>query len=129
MVGAIDDLDALISSLPGYAVLTDAMKQDALNRALIPDAAGVWPGQDGYAYTYDIYWAALNLVGFMASQPAVKQASSEGTAITVDTPNWGALSGYFRSMSTIAQAQSSILTEVLIPGGPHVVRTDMNGGN
>lgn len=126
---AIDDLNGLLAPLPGYAVLTPAMKQNALNMALIPDAAGVWPGNPGYFTTYDVYWAAVSLVGYMMAQPFVKQAASEGTSTTVDAPNWSGILAYFRSQSVIAQATAAgpILTEIPIPGGPHVVRTDMSG--
>ncbi|AXQ52874.1 hypothetical protein SEA_NEFERTHENA_10 [Microbacterium phage Neferthena] len=124
----MDDLNALLAPLPSYAVLTDQMKQHALDISLVPDAAGVWPGQPGYVTTYDVYWAALSLTGYMMAQPFVKQAASEGTSTTVDAPNWSAITAYFRSQSPIACATTgAILTEVPIPGLPHVVPTDMSG--
>jgi hypothetical protein len=124
---ALQDLTALVSNLPNAALLTDGMKQSALNGALIPDSFNVWPGQPGYENTYDIYFAAVGLVGFLQAQPVVRQSSSEGTSVAVDAPNWGGLIAWYRSMSPIAQATSgSSLGIINIPGGPHVVPTDMN---
>lgn len=122
-------LNGLLQSLPGYAILTAQMKQDALGAALIPDSRGIWPGQPGYTATFDIYWAAISLVGFLQAQPVVRQTSSEGTSVSVDAPNWSGLLAYYRSMSPIAQATQAgpILQAIPIPGGPHVVKTDMSG--
>lgn len=126
---AIDDLNGLLISLPGYSTLTDKMKTDALNGARIPDGAGVWPDQPGYQVTYDIYWAGISLVGFMQAQPFVKSSGSEGTQVTVEKPDWSGILTYFRSQSVIARASQSgpILTAVPIPDVPHVRRTDMSG--
>jgi len=123
------DLNELLAPLPGYDTLTDPMKAHALAMSQVPDAAGVWPGQPDYVPTYDIYWAAINLVGFLAAQPVIRSSSSEGTSISVDAPDWGALLAYYRGMSTIAQANASgpILSVLPIPGGPHVDRVDMSG--
>lgn len=127
-MAAIDDLNALLSGLPGYAKLTDQMKQAALNGALVPDASGVWPGQPGYVTTYDVYFAALTLLPFLEAQPVVRSSSSEGTSVSVDAPNWASLRNYYRSMSPVVQATGNgPLTKVLIPEGPHVHRTDMSG--
>lgn len=127
-MATIDDLNALLASLPGYSLLTVNMKQNALNGARIPDAAGVWPGEDGYVETYDEYFAAISLIGFLQAQPVIRQSSSEGTSIAVDAPNWGGLLAWYRSLSPICQAQGNhVLTVVPIPDGPHVTRTDMSG--
>lgn len=128
-MAVVEDLEGLLSPLPGYGVLTPQMKQRALDTALIPDGLGVWPGHEGYQATYDIYWAAISLSGYMMAQPFVKQSGSEGTSVSVDRPDWSSILGYFRSQSVIAQASQSgpILNEVPIPGGPHVVPTDMSG--
>lgn len=128
-MAAIDDLNGLLSPLPGYDVLSPTMKTNALNMALIPDGAGVWPGQPGYQTTYDIFWAAMSLVGYMQAQPFVKQAASEGTSTTVDRPDWAGILNYFRSQSVIAQANGSgpVLQAIPIPDGPHVIPTDMTG--
>lgn len=126
---AMDDLNALLVSLPGYGLLTPAMKQHALNGAAVPDDAGVWPGQPDYVETYDPYFAAISLIGFLQAQPVVRQSSSEGTSVAVDAPNWGGLLAWYRSMSPICQAQgSTVLGVIEIPDSPHIRRTDMSGG-
>ena len=125
---AMEDLDALVTSLPNAALLTTKMKQDALDGALLPDSFGIWPGYDGYEATYDPYFAAIHLIGFLQAQPVLRQSSSEGTSVAVDAPNWAGLLDYYRSMSPIAQAAGrGVLTAVTIPGGSHVRRTDMSG--
>lgn len=125
---AIDELNALLWNLPGYALITPEMKDRALAASLVPDVNGVWPGQPLYLETYDPYWAALSLLGFLQAQPVVRQSSSEGTSVAVDAPNWGSLTAYYKSMSQVAQATGNgILTKVLIPEGRHVRRTDMSG--
>lgn len=122
------DLEALLSPLPGYALLTTEMKQAALDRSLVPDSLGVWPGQPTYSDTYDIYWAALGLLGFLEAQPVVRQSSSEGTSVAVDAPSWGSLAAYYRGASQIAGATGGdALGVLLVPGGSHVRRTDMTG--
>lgn len=128
-MAAIDDLIKLLEPLPGYDVLNDTMLANALAKSMIPDGAGVWPGQPSYQDTYDIFWAALSLVGYLQAQPYIRQSSSEGTSVAVDAPNWTALTAYFRSQSTIAQATQSgpLLTAVPIPEINHIVRTDMSG--
>lgn len=121
-------LDDLLKSLPGYLLLTEAMKNAALSGALIPDADGVWPGQDGYVPTHDVYFAALNLLGFLQAQPVVTNTSSEGTSVTVSKPEWAALVRYYRSQSPIINATGQdVLTRIVIPDVPHVVPTDMSG--
>ena len=124
----MDELNALLENLPGYSSITVTMKNAALSGALIPDANGVWPGQNGYIPTYDVYFAALNLLGFLQAQPFVRQSSSEGTSVAVDAPDWGALASYYRSQSRIVQSQGgTVLQSVAIPEGPHVRKTDMSG--
>lgn len=125
---AIDELNSLLSNLPNYALITPEMKDRALTGAQIPDVNSVWPGEALYIPTYDPYWAALSLLGFLQAQPVVRQSSSEGTSVAVDAPNWRALGEYYKSMSTVAQASGNgILQKVLIPEGYHVHRTDMSG--
>lgn len=127
-MATIDDLNALLISLPGYGLLTNTMKQNALNGAQLPDSAGVWPGQPDYVPTYDVYFAAMSLIGFLQAQPVVRQASSEGTSTAVDAPSWGGLLAWYRSMSPICNSTGpGVIGFVEIPDGPHVVRTDMDG--
>lgn len=124
----MDELNDLLKSLPGYSLLTEGMKAAALSGSLIPDFNDVWPGQVGYITTYDVYFAAINLVGFLRAQPLVTSTSSEGTSVSVSAPDWEALLQYYRSQSHIMQATGqTVLTRVQIPDLPYVVRTDMRG--
>jgi hypothetical protein len=128
-MAAIDDLNALLSPLPGYGTITTNMKNAALAGALIPDSEGRWPGEVDYVLTYDVYFAALSLLGFLQAQPVVRSTSSEGTSISVDSPDWGALSTYYRGMSPICAATGNdAIQRVRIPEGPHVQRVDMRMG-
>ena len=121
-------LDDLLSSLPGYSLITEGMKTAALEGARVPDSFGVWPLEEGYEQTYDNFFAALNLIGFLQAQPVVTNTASEGTSVTVSKPEWDALIRYYRSMSPIIQtAGQDVLTRVEIPDLPHVVPTNMSG--
>lgn len=121
-------LDDLLSNLPGYSLITEGMKTAALEGARIPDSFGVWPGEEGYEPTYDNFFAALNLIGFLQAQPVVTNTGSEGTSVTVSKPEWAALVRYYRSQSPIINATGQdVLTRVIIPDVPHVVPTDMSG--
>lgn len=124
---ALEDLTGLVASLPNAALLTDTMKNDALAQSLIPDSFDVWPGTEGYEPTYDIYFAAIRLVGFLQAQPVVRASSSEGTSVSVDAPNWDGLLAYYRSMSPICQATHQGPLGVLSIPMAHVRRTDMTG--
>ncbi|QBZ73060.1 hypothetical protein SEA_PHERBOT_9 [Microbacterium phage Pherbot] len=127
-MAALDDLNALLQNLPGFALITDTMKQAALDGARIPDSFLLWPGEEGYENTYDVYFAALTLLGFLQAQPVIRQSSSEGTSVAVDAPNWSALINYYRSQSPICRVQGNqVLQNVPIPDGPHVRKTDMSG--
>ncbi|WNO28256.1 hypothetical protein SEA_GAREY24_9 [Microbacterium phage Garey24] len=124
----MDELNALLQNLPGYALLTETQKQAALTGARVPDSFGLWPGEDGYEVTYDVYYAALNLLGFLMAQPVVRQTSSEGTSIAVDAPDWRALAAYYRSQSVICSATGNgVLQRVAIPDVPHVRHANMEG--
>lgn len=125
---AVAVLDGLLGSLPGFKHITAAMKTAALDGAQVPDSAGVWPGREGYQATYDPYYAAYGLLGFLRAQPVVRQSSSEGTSVAVDAPNWESLVNYFAANSIILKTvQRDVLNIVEIPGAPHVKRTDMRG--
>lgn len=128
-MAAIDDLNALLSPLPGSEKITPLMKTSALAQALIPDAAGVWPGRTGYVSTYDVYFAATTLIPFLQAQPFVRQVSSEGTSVATDAPSWGALLQSFASLSPILSRQSAVLTAIPIPMESHVVKLNMEGGD
>lgn len=128
-MAAIDDLNSLLSGLPNYASLTTGMKEAALEGARIPDPDGVWPGEDDYVDTHDIYFAAMNLIGFLMAQPVVRQSSSEGTSVAVDAPKWDVLMAYYRSLSPICMATGNgVLQIVAIPEVPHVKRVPMSYG-
>ena len=126
-MAAIDDLNDLLRPLPGFDVLTDSMKNQALAGALIPDSSGVWPGQPGYVATYDVYFAAYNLIGFLRAQPFVRNANSEGTGVTVDAPDWSMLLRYYASLSPILGQRPDVLQVVPTPDPPYTHRTDMSG--
>lgn len=119
-------LNELLSSLPGYALLTDAMKTVAMNAALIPDSEGRWPGQEDYEPTYDIYFAALKLLPFLQAQPVVTSAGSEGTSASVKPADWDAIIAFYRGSSPIIQATGNdVLRAVPIPDPPHVRKVNM----
>lgn len=125
-MAAIDDLNALLHHLPNYSAILLDMKNVALAQALIPDVNGVWPGQPGYVNTYDVYFAAYGLVGFLQGHALVTNASSEGTSVTVQAPDWGALRNYYASMSSIiGSVAGTVIGVVPIPETPHVHRTNM----
>lgn len=122
-------LDELLGNLPNYDLVTSAMKQAALDGAQVPDSQGRWPGEDNYVPTYDVYFAAISLVAFLKAQPFVKSASSEGTSVSAQAPDWDSLLAYYRSQSPIVQSTGrQVLQRVPIPDVPHVRRTDMSGG-
>lgn len=120
-------LNELLSTLPGYDLLTDTMKTAAMSGALIPDSEGRWPGQEDYVSTYDIYFAALKLLPFLQAQPVVTSAGSEGTSVSVKPTDWNAIIAFYRGNSLIIQAtDNDVLRVVPIPDPPHVVRVPMN---
>lgn len=122
------ELDGIMSNLPGYDTVTQTMKNAALSQSLVPDYAGVWPGQLNYSPTYDVYWAAISLVGFLQAQPVLRQHSSEGTSFAMDAPSWGSLVAFYKSMSRIAGAtEAPVIGTVAIPFTPHVKHVDMSG--
>lgn len=126
-MAALDDLTGLLANLPNADMLSEKQKQDALAGALVPDGLGVWPGKPGYQETFDIYWAALSLLGFLAAQPIVTASASEGTSVTVSAPSWGGLAAYYRNLSPIARASTgAVLRSIPIPATPHVTRVDMS---
>jgi hypothetical protein len=123
----ITALDEILAGLPNASMLTTTMKETALHQSAIPDANGVWPGKSGYSDTFDIYWAAIQLISFLKAQPFVNQTASEGTSITVSRPDWGALVAYYQSMSPIAGATAApALSYINIPSTPVAVKVDMN---
>ena len=122
----MEQIDEILSNIPGYSSLPVTMKQTALGLSLIPDSNGVWPAQPGYVSTYDYYYAASILLGYLKAQPYVSSVSSEGTSVSTTAPDWSALAKSFASMSIILSNQG-IFTKVSIPEGPYIVPTDMAG--
>lgn len=122
----MDELSNLLQTLPGYSLISVSMKQAALEGARVPDSFGRWPGEEGYEPTYDVYFAAVTLLGFLQTQLVIRQISSEGTSVAVDAPLWGALTAYLRSMSPIhGAARKDVLRAAPIPDRPHVHRSHM----
>lgn len=120
-------LNELLQALPGYALISDTMRDSALASAQVPDSEGRWPGSSDYEKTYDLYYAALALVPFLQAQPAVTSAGSEGTSVTATAFDWQALIRFYRSQSQIHQSAGQTILQVLpIPDPPHVVRVPMN---
>ena len=120
-------LDDLLSGIPGYGDVTSAMKDAVLANSLMPDSFDIWPGEDGYEPTYDVYFAAMNLLSFLQSKPVITSSSSEGTSVSVTPTDWGSLKAYFSSMSPIAKSiGGSTLSVITIPGESHVERTNMS---
>lgn len=125
----MNELNELMQNLPNFGLITQNMKTAALQASRIPDSAGRWPATAGYVDTFDIYYAALSLLPFLAAQPVVTAASSEGTSVTATAPNWGALSLSYKNLSPILSATSkAVLNVVPIPDTPHVRRVPMNDG-
>ncbi|AXH48580.1 hypothetical protein SEA_SANSA_7 [Microbacterium phage Sansa] len=128
-MAAIDDLNALLANLPGFSLISESMKLAALEGARVPDSFGIWPGEQGYESTYDVYFAAISLIGFLKAQPFITNTNSEGTGVTIQAPDWSALLIYYSSQSTIVQAAGNgVLTKVNIPDTPHVQKVPMNYG-
>ena len=83
----------------------------ALDASQIPDAAGVWPGRDGYQPTYDVLWAAAETCVIRAMRASlvpsetVTRIESEGSSFAVQQsgPDWGALAHRWRTQSQIGQ--------------------------
>lgn len=125
----MEELEQLLKSLPGYDLVTEGMKHKALQGARIPDADGNMPGDRKYVPTYDAYFAAYGLVGFMQAQPAVTTASSEGTSVTTTGYNWDGLRQWLRANSAICQStDADVFTVIPIPNTHPVTRTNMHGG-
>lgn len=121
------ELNKLLDTLPGYALLNDSMKTSAMNGARIPDSSGRWPQDAGYELTYDVYFAALALIPFLRSQPVVTSASSEGTSVSVQGIDWDAIVLFYKGLSSICSVDgNSVLHAVPIPDVPHVRRVPMN---
>lgn len=109
-VEAFDKLDQMVTMTASPALSVEDM-QAALAASLIPDAAGVWPGQPGYQPTYDLYWAAAEtcllraMRAAMSATQTVTKVTSEGSTFEVEqsAPDWAALGRRWRAMSQIGR--------------------------
>lgn len=107
---ALDKLDQMVTMTTSPALSVEDL-QAALAASLIPDAAGVWPGQPGYQPTYDLYWAAAEtcllrvMRAAMSATQTVTKVTSEGSTFEVEqsTPDWTALARKWRAMSQIGR--------------------------
>ena len=124
----MDELDIILGQVQGYDAVPNELKAHALEGSLIPDKNGVWPSKVGYIPTYDYYYAAMNLVVYLRSQPQVTSTGSEGTTVTVSPTNWDSLLIWLKSKSSIVLVSGdSVITPVSIQLGPHVVKQNMQG--
>ena len=76
----MDELDIILGQVQGYDAVPNELKAHALEGSLIPDENDVWPSKVGYIPTYDYYYAAMNLVVYLRSQPQVTSARSSANA-------------------------------------------------
>ena len=107
-------LDDVLALIPGGDVVSQAMRESALAKSLIPDSSGHLPGEQGYTPTHDAFYAALTLLGVVRAQPAVTTASSESTSISSTPPDWASLEGWLRSQSAVSY------THLTLPTTPYV---------
>lgn len=118
-------LDQILQSIPHGDKITEDQKAHALSQSLVPDANGVWPSHEGYIATYDVFYAALSLVDLMEAQPAVTQASSEGTSVSTTAVDWSKIRKWLASGSVVAGNQLAF-TVIPLPYDPGVsVYTDV----
>lgn len=120
------ELNKLLITLPGYALLNDAMKTAAMTGALIPDEQGRWPADPDYVARYDLYYAAVSLIPFLQAQPLVTSASSEGTSVSATAFDWNAIRQFYLGLSLIASSAGDVLRAIPIPDQPHVYRVPMH---
>lgn len=111
LTDALDRLTELVDPAAS-PTLSDADLHAALAASLIPDAAGVWPGQPGYQPTYDLYWAAAEtgvlraMRAAMSATETVTRVTSEGTTFDVQpapATDWAALERSWRARSRIGR--------------------------
>ena len=110
LTDALDRLAELVDP-DAFPTLSETDLQAALDASLIPDTAGVWPGQPGYQPTYDLYWAAAEtstlraMRAAMSATQTVTKVTSEGSTFEVEqsAPDWAALSRRWRAMSQIGR--------------------------
>lgn len=119
-------LDDVLALIHGGDVVSQAMRESALAKSLIPDSSGHLPGERGYTPTHDVFYAALTLLGVVRAQPAVTTASSESTSISSTPPDWTSLEGWLRSQSVICRNQDA-LTVIPITYDDYITKVYMEG--
>ena len=110
LTDALDRLAELVDP-DAFPTLSETDLQAALDASLIPDTAGVWPGQPGYQPTYDLYWAAAEtstlraMRAAMSATQTVTKVTSEGSTFEVEqsAPDWAALGRRWRAVSQIGR--------------------------
>lgn len=101
-----------IRSLLGDDTPPDAVLDQLIDGAAMPDASGVIPGEPGWVQTFDEWWAAADAALMAASLAGdtLTSVTSEGSTFQVQGRDWQAVATAWRSRSTIGR-----LT------GPHVI--------
>lgn len=123
----MQELKELLSAAPGIDKVPETVLIKALAKSLVPDEDGNFPGADDYTSTYDVYFAALYVVGWLRALPQVTAAGSEGTNITTTPFDWDSLAEHFRSMSDIASLSDGF-TIIPVHASNPLVRVNMRDG-
>ena len=104
---AIDTVKRLVGD-HAASLLTQEDLDHAVGQAAVPDAAGRMPDADGWAPTYEPYWAAAEAVTALAiraqTTPTLTKVDAEGAPFERLPPNWWAAAEYLRAKSPIARA-------------------------
>lgn len=104
---AVKELSDMVQATVTPPVLTSAQVVAALDRAVVPDLAGVMPDADGWVPSWDLEWAAAALCDLRAAlatsgPQAPKQVTSEGTTITMPDPvDWSGAAAKWRAQSKL----------------------------
>lgn len=123
---SVTEVREILSGITGSDKIPTSMITSSLDQSLVPDRDGNLPGSLGYSDTYDVYYAAYLTSNYLKSVPAVTNASSEGTSVTVTPGDIKGLQDYLASVSPILKHQPYVLRCVPIPDDRAYSRTDMN---
>lgn len=98
--------------------LSDNLIAGCIEGAVIPDAAGRLPTDDGWQPTYDGWWAAADaaLLAESLQGDRLTSVTSEGSTLQVQGRDWQAVATAWRSRSTIGKSAGPRVIEV--PGYP-----------
>ena len=98
----------------------DATWDRVLERSVLPDDAGRWPGTTGYVDNYDPDWAAAELVAVKLLQTMTTDTlvewSSEGSRFKSTPAELTALEAQLRARSIIAKYAPNTLERLDLPG-------------